>query len=162
VKKLISIGVALALLAMVVLPLGVGADSVVPTTYAKIPFAIVQSGFYLVGCMLGDLGPILTALGVALPGGLTLDSFQPILNMMGDWVGTPLAWSVDMMIAGVTLVADVMTPLEGLIDAVAPGALPDGLLAGVAGLLETIETDLKACYPTYECNNVSNVYTPCS
>ena len=57
-KKLISIGVAVALLAMVVLPVAVAADEcyTTPATYAKIPFAIVQSGFQLVGSILTSSG----------------------------------------------------------------------------------------------------------
>jgi hypothetical protein len=43
VKKLISIGVALALLTMVVVP-GAVAAYTTPDTYAKVPFAIIQSG----------------------------------------------------------------------------------------------------------------------
>jgi len=60
VKKLISIGVVLALVAIVVLPIGVAAqceyDGIVPATYAKIPFAIIQSGFHLVGIILTVIG----------------------------------------------------------------------------------------------------------
>jgi hypothetical protein len=70
VKKLISIGVALALLAMVVLPVGVAAD-IQPSSYAKIPFAIIGSLFEMIGDLLGLAGPLawsvdMLAWGVAL------------------------------------------------------------------------------------------------
>ena len=54
-KKLISIGVALALLAMVVVP-GAVAAYTPPVTYAKVPFAIIQSGFELIGDLLTATG----------------------------------------------------------------------------------------------------------
>jgi hypothetical protein len=57
VKKLISIGVALALLTMAVVPAVTAAqcdyDGIEPDTYAKIPFAILESGFHMVGQFLG-------------------------------------------------------------------------------------------------------------
>jgi len=155
VKKLISIGVVLALLALVVLPLGVGAagnPTVVPATYAKIPFAIVQSGFYLIGCTLGSLDTILTGMGVSLPFSLT--DLKPIMFNLGDWAGVPLAWSVDMMIAGIGLVNDVL------------GALASanlGIPSYVTDLVGVIYTDLAKCYNPTTCNNVSVVYTaPCA
>jgi hypothetical protein len=100
VKKLISIGVALALLAMVVVPGAVAAYST-PPTYAKVPFAIVQSGFELVGSVLGDLQPILTAAGFSLP--IDLGDLAPIMNEVGGWAGGPLSWSVDMLAWGLEL-----------------------------------------------------------
>ena len=153
-KKLISIGVVLALLALVVLPLGVGAATteIVPATYAKIPFAIVQSGFYLIGCTLGSLDTILTSMGVALP--FKLADLKPIMFNLGDWAGVPLAWSVDMMIAGIGLVNDVL------------GALASadlGIPTYVTDLVGVIYTDLAKCYSPTTCNNVSSVYTvPCA
>jgi hypothetical protein len=152
VKKLISIGVALALLALVMLPVGVAAKDIVPSTYAKIPFAIVQSGFYLVGCLMGDFQTILTGMGVDL--GFDLADFSGILFKVGDWAGVPLAWSVDMMIAGIGMVQHVLVALDCM------EGLPP-MLGCIADVLGSVVTDLHVCYdPTSGgCNNVSNVYS---
>jgi hypothetical protein len=150
VKKLISIGVALALLAMAVVPAAVAAADVVPTTYAKIPFAIVQSGFYMLGCLMGDLGSILEAAGMTLP--IDLADLTPIFNTLGGFVGTPLAWSVDMMAWGVNMVACIVDLIAG------PLGLPDY----VADIIGCITDALGKCYPAQEeCSNVSNTYHPC-
>jgi hypothetical protein len=150
VKKLISIGVVLALLAMVVLPCVVGAADVVPTTYAKIPFAIVQSGFYMLGCLMGELQPILEAAGMSLP--LDLSDLAPVLNTLGAWAGGPLSWSVDMLAWGV----DIVNCIVGYI------AEPLGLPAYITDIVGCISDGLTECYPASQlCNNVTNVYTPC-
>jgi hypothetical protein len=104
VKKLISIGVALALLAMVVLPVGVAAD-IQPTSYAKIPFAIIGSFFEMVGDILGMADPILVAMNVSLP--LNMGDLVPIVKTVANWTAGPLAWSVDMLAWGVALFADI-------------------------------------------------------
>jgi hypothetical protein len=151
VKKLISIGVVLAVLALVVLPIGVAAQEIMPSTYAKIPFAIVQSGFYLVGCLLGDLGPILEAAGIILP--FPLGDLTPIMLTVGDWAGVPLAWSVDMVAWGVGM-------LSGIV-----GVLPAelGVPSWIGLLLDEVVTQLNACFEPTTCNNVSNAYqVPCS
>jgi hypothetical protein len=103
VKKLISIGVAVALLAMVVLPVAVAADYTPPQTYAKVPFAIVQSGFEL-------LGDLLTALG----GDLGLPSYlnESLMNTIGGWAGGPLSWSVDMLAWGLELGSEIWTLVD--------------------------------------------------
>jgi hypothetical protein len=153
VKKLICIGVALALLALVVVPVAVAADTtIVPSTYAKIPFAIVQSGFYLVGCLMGDIQTVLTSMDIDL-GGINLADFSGILYKLGDWAGTPLAWSVDMMIAGISMVQHLLAGAECL-------GLPP-IVTCIGTLLGTVVEDLHACYdPTMGgCNNVSTVYT---
>jgi len=101
VKKLISIGVALALLALVVVPIGVAAQepcsygNVTPTTYAKIPFAILQTGLMLVGDLMGPISDILDAMDVALP--LDLADVAPIFDAVAEWTGGPLSWTVDML-----------------------------------------------------------------
>jgi hypothetical protein len=152
VKKLISIGVVLALLALVVLPVGVAAKDIVPSTYAKIPFAIVQSGFYLVGCLMGDLQTVIEDMGVDL-GGIDLSSFSGILYKLGDWAGTPLAWSVDMMIAGLGMLADVVSAAGCL-------GLPDSVTC-IGDILGVVVENLHLCYDVTAggCNNVSNIYT---
>jgi hypothetical protein len=129
---------------------------ILPSTYAKIPFAIVQSGFYLVGCLMGDFQTILTNMGVDL-GGINLGDFSGILFKVGDWAGVPLAWSVDMMIAGLSMVQHVVVGIGCLVQM--------DQLECIGTLLGTIVDDLHTCYdPTAGgCNNVSNVYTvPCT
>ncbi len=148
-KKLISIGVALALLAMVVLPVAVGAANLQPSTNAKIPFAIVQSGFYLVGCLMGDLDPLLSALGMDL--GFPLTDLTPIMFKVGDWAGVPLAWSVDMLAWGVGVVGDIVSALGTTL------GLPDW----IGTLLTTLQDDLTSCWSPTVCNNVSAVYVTC-
>jgi hypothetical protein len=148
VKKLISIGIVLALVIMVVVPGVVGAAGpVLPSTNAKIPFAIIQSGFYMVGCLLGELQPIITAAGFSLP--IDLSTVAPVLNTMGGWVGVPLAWSVDMLAWGVGLVSDVVTAL--------PSSL--GIPSWISDLLKAIVTDINSCFSPTVCNNVSQAYS---
>jgi hypothetical protein len=156
VKKLISIGVALALLVMVVMPLGVGAAAtqIVPATYAKIPFAIVQSGFYLIGCTLDTVATILDDMDVALP--FDVGSLKGVMFNLGDWAGVPLAWSVDMMTAGMSLLNDVVGVLTD------GGIIPDSV-SWLGDLLDVVVTDIEMCYYPNTCNNVSSVYTvPCA
>jgi hypothetical protein len=93
VKKVISIGIALALLTMAVTPAITAAQYTDPDTYAKIPFAIIGSFFYL-------LQNILDGLTTA---GLLPDTFSWLPDLMpdiGDWVAGPLSWTVDMMAWG--------------------------------------------------------------
>lgn len=149
-KKLISIGVVLALLTLAVLPAAVAAADVLPTTYAKIPFAIVQSGFYMIGCLLPSLQTIIEAAGMTLP--LDLGDLAPIFNILGGWAGGPLAWSVDMLAWGMGMVECVVGVIAG------PLGLPDY----IDDLIACITDALTECYPASQtCNNVSNVYTPC-
>jgi hypothetical protein len=140
VKKLISIGVVVALLALVVLPVAVAADDYVPpTTFAKIPFAIVQSGFYLIGNLL----PALIAADIGIPDWLSADMMQSI----GDWAGGPLAWSVDMLGWGVSLLATVLDSL----------AVPLGLPDWVAPMLGTVACQIFAQYS----NVTGPAFDPC-
>jgi hypothetical protein len=108
VKKLISIGVALALLTMAVLPGAVAAQYTDPDTYAKIPFAVIASGFVLLEDILGAL----------VDAELLPDTFSWVPDLMqpiGDWVGGPLSWTVDMMAWGL---GNVGGTLMGELDAV--------------------------------------------
>lgn len=89
-KKLISIGVALALLTMAVLP-GAAAAYTPPATYSKVPFAIIQSMFELGATILPDV----------------LNEFAPdlawvadLMDPIGQWAGGPLSWTVDMLAWG--------------------------------------------------------------
>jgi hypothetical protein len=156
VKKLISIGVALALLAMAVVPAAVAAADVVPTTYAKIPFAIVQSGFYMLGCLMGDVADVLSAAGYGTVAGIDLTKLlpaaSPIFNTLGGFVGTPLGWSVDMMAWGVKMVGCIVDVIAG----------PLGLPSYIGDIIGCIKDALGECYPAQQvCNGVSNTYHPC-
>jgi len=110
VKKLISIGLALALVAMMVLPLGVTASGnyTAPTTYAKIPFAIVQSGLNMAGYVLDALGSTL-----GLPAWLN----SSIMDIFAEWAGGPLGWSVDMLAWGLDLVGEVVGAMDPILKA---------------------------------------------
>jgi hypothetical protein len=133
VKKLISIGIVVALLALVVLPAAVAADTYTPpVTFAKIPFAIVQSGFHLVGI-------ILTAAGTAL--GLPTWINAALLDSIGGWAGGPLAWSVDMLAWGVDLVSSILTPLASTL----------GLPTWLPGVLTSLADGLRECYSAGNC-----------
>jgi hypothetical protein len=105
VKKLISIGVAIALLTMVVVPVGVAAQDVEdPGTYSKTPFGILGSGLQLVGGLLGDLQPIISEVAT-LP--IDLADLTPILDKVGAWSAVDLAWMTDMSAWSMVLVGDV-------------------------------------------------------
>ncbi len=113
-KKLISIGVALALLTMVVVPVGVTAQDVEdPGTYSKTPFGILGSGIQLIGELFGDLQPIISEVA-ELP--IDLADLTPILDKVGAWSAVDLAWMTDMTAWSMVLVGDVMktsVPLLG-------------------------------------------------
>ena len=110
-KKLISIGVALALLTMAVVPGAVAAQPAAnctgnwtyPDTFAKIPFAIVQSGIELVGDLLGPISSVIT-----LPAFLT----EGLMDTIAAWSGGPLSWTVDMLGWGLSLVGTVVGILD--------------------------------------------------
>jgi hypothetical protein len=131
VKKLISIGIALALLTMVVVPAAVAAATPQdPVSFAKIPFAIVASGFYLLDEILPDL----------------MAEFAPdmawIADLMvpiGDWAYGPLAWSVDMLAWGVQTVGAVVGALPMITD-----QLPEGL--DIVAACDVIADQLRECF----------------
>jgi len=143
VKKLISIGVALALVALVVLPVGVAAqcdyDGIVPDTYAKIPFAIVESGFHLVGQILAAAG---SSLG--LPAWIT----PALVDNIGSWAGGPLGWSVDMLAWGLGLVGTVLSALSTTL----------GLPEWLDDVVNTIACQLFA---PFSCNVTGATFDPC-
>ncbi len=111
-KKLISIGIALALLTMAVVPAAVGADPYGegtyedPPTYAKVPFAMIASGFALVGNLMGPLEPLLAGAGVSLP--IALEDVGAVTDEVAGWTYGPLSWSVDMMGWGMDLGAGIV------------------------------------------------------
>ena len=112
-KKLISIGVALALLTMVVVPVGVAAQEVEdPGTFSKTPFGILGSGIQLVGNVLGDLGPILTAAGIELP--IDLATLSPITEQIGGWTAVDLSWMTDMTAWSMVTAGDMVSTVLGV------------------------------------------------
>ena len=107
-KKLISIGVVLAVLAMVVLPISAAAYTPYeePTSYAKVPFAIVASGF-------GLLQAIWPALDTALTMGMPW--LTDVFGELADWSFGPLSWTVDMLAWGLGVGGSVITALSAVI-----------------------------------------------
>jgi hypothetical protein len=139
VKKLISIGVALAVLAMVVLPVSAAAQYTEPQTYAKIPFAIIASGFSL----LEDLWPALdTALAMGMPW------LTDVFGSLSDWTYGPLSWTVDMLAWGLGVGGTVIDALSGVITLPFP----------VGDLLNAIAC---ACFAPYA-NITGAAWNPCS
>jgi hypothetical protein len=101
VKKLVSIGVALALLTMAVVP-GIAAAQTPPETYAKTPFAIIAEGLRLVGTLLD--------MEEAKFGFIGYDVGQ-FLGPIADFTYGPLGWTVDMMAWGVDVVVQLAGPI---------------------------------------------------
>jgi len=129
VKKLISIGVALALLTMAIMPVGAAAYTE-PPTYAKTPFAIIQAGMELVASILTSAGDVL-----GIP-----DWVAPIVTDVGGFAGEPLAWSVDMVGWGISLVGDVLGASQSLIEGMGMELPID--LGEVGALFDTIACGL--------------------
>jgi hypothetical protein len=112
VKKIISIGVALALMTMVVVPVGASAQTtwtynVTPynSTYSKIPFGILGTGVELIG-------DVVNAMNLT---GLPFD-VAAITGMVGPWIEGPFSWLTEL--TGWTMVAlgDVISSVQGLAD----------------------------------------------
>ena len=145
-KKLISIGVALALVALVVLPLGVAAlppgcpdiGYTYPTSFSKIPFAILQSGIELVGTLLTTL-----AVPLGLPTWLA-----PIMAPIAEWTGGPLSWTVDMLAWGLALVGGVLGPLTTTL----------GLPTWLPGVINDLACGL---FTPFTCNVTGPAFNPC-
>lgn len=145
-KKLVSIGVALALLTMAVVP-GVAAAYTPPDTYSKVPFAMVQSGIELAGTLLD----ILQTADMGLPEWLDSDLTDPIAS----WAGGPLSWTVDMLSWGVWLMGDVVAALDPIISELAelPFALGD-----LTALFDSIACGLMVCWSATNC---TGTFDPC-
>jgi hypothetical protein len=146
VKKIISIGVALALLTMVVVP-GAAAAYTPPETYSKVPFAIVQSGFELIGILITAAGS-----EMGLPDWLN----AALMNDIGGWAGGPLSWTVDMLAWGIALTGDVVAALDPIITAVA-GELPIDLI-DLADVFDTVACGLMTCWSATNC---TGDFDPC-
>ena len=147
-KKLISISVALALLTMAVVPGAVAAQDppgcpasnyTYPTTFAKIPFAIVQSGLELVGLLLEPIGTVVT-----LPAFLNAD----LMNTIAGWAGGPLSWTVDMLGWGLSLLATIV------------GVLNEPLGLDMPWLVDLINTVACSIFTPFACVSGAN-FTPC-
>ena len=135
-KKLISIGVALALLTMAVVPGAVAAeDGITPDTYAKIPFAIIGSGIQLVGEVMGLAQGIVDAMGVDLPFDLT--DIGPITDVIGTWTAGPLSWTVDMLAWGMNLAGSLYGTLDTMFEIGYPG---------IGELLVDASCGLRTCF----------------
>ena len=112
-KKLISIGVALALLTMAVVP-GAVAAQITPDTNAKIPFAIIGSGIQMLGEVLGLAQVIVEDMGVTIP--IDLADVGPITDVVGNWTAGPLAWTVDMLAWGIDLAGTLYFTLDEMFE----------------------------------------------
>ena len=152
-KKLISIGVALALLTMAVVP-GVAAaqcdyDGVAPSTYSKIPFAIIQTGLMLFADIWGTLDTP-TGLDIGMPW------VADIADMAAPWAGGPLAWTVDMLAWGVSLVGSVLASAQAILDAMEMDLpLP---LGDVQAVFDVIACGL---FQPWACNVTGADFQPC-
>jgi hypothetical protein len=140
VKKLISIGVALALLTMAVVPAAVAADDgagnyTPPQTYAKVPFAIIQSGLELVGDIIVALEPA----NLGIPTWIA-----DVTDAIAPWTGGPLSWTVDMLGWGIALAADVVGQLGPILEA-ANIDLPIEM-TDVAEIIDTVACGLRTCF----------------
>ena len=101
-KKIISIGVALALLAMVVLPVGVAADDP-PPTYAKIPFTIMGESLKLIGNLIADLDAKMSL-------GLPMDVSQ-VTDPVSTFIQGPLSYTVDLLAWGLEVLEQILNTL---------------------------------------------------
>jgi len=153
VKKIISIGVALALLTMAVVPGAVAAqceyEGIAPSTYAKIPFTIIGTGFYL-------MEEVLTALvdGELLPE--SIDWLPSLMQPMGDWAMGPLAWTVDMLAWGVGLAGTVVGSLSGVMEDLGMDLGMD--LTSVGDLMNDVAC---ALFTPFSCNITGAAWNPC-
>ena len=151
-KKLISIGVALALVAIVVLPLGVGATGTIvpcptsnytyPVTFAKIPFAILQSGLDMVSQLLTVLGAVTPSLGIHT-------WLSSVVTTIAPWTGGPLSWTVDMLGWGVATLGGILN------------VLPSSM--GIPSWLTSVVNQLAcAIFTPYVCITSNNLSLNCT
>jgi hypothetical protein len=140
VKKLISIGVALALLTMAVVP-GAVAAYTPPETYSKVPFAIVEAGFELVGNLLDTLGA-----EFGLPE--YLDS--GLMTAIGEFAGGPMSWTVDMLAWGLEMAAEVYVLADDAFDIGFPV---------VGDILYIMSCKLLTCWSATNC---TGTFEPCA
>lgn len=109
-KKLISIGVALALLVMVVVPVSVAAQDIEnPGTYSKTPFGILGSGVQLVG----DIVNAIPLIADMIP-----FDIAAVTGPVGGYLGDNLAWMTDMTAWSMVLAGDVVKKVDPVIGGV--------------------------------------------
>jgi len=153
VKKIISIGVALALLTMAVVPGAVAAqceyEGIAPSTYAKIPFTIIGTGFYLMETILDALVD-----GELLPA--EVDWLPALMAPMGDWAMGPLAWTVDMLAWGIGLAGTVVGSLSGVMTDLGMDLGMD--LTSVGDLMNDVAC---ALFTPFSCNITGAAWNPC-
>jgi hypothetical protein len=142
VKKLISIGVALALLTMAVVPGAVAAYEP-PATYSKVPFAILASGIELVG----EVVAAVPMIADALPEGLDITA---ITGLIAPWTAGPLSWTVDMLAWGLDLSATLWASLDSMFDI----GFPE-----ISTLLTDVACGLMMCWSATNC---TGEFTPCA
>jgi len=142
VKKLISIGVALALLTMVVVPGAVAAYDP-PETYSKVPFAILASGIELVGEVVAAVPMIADALPVGL-------DITAITGLIAPWTAGPLSWTVDMLAWGLDLGATLWTSVDTMFSI----GFPE-----IGDILSTVSCGLMMCWSATNC---SGTFVPCA
>ena len=140
-KKLISIGVALALLTMVVVPGAVAAYEP-PETYSKVPFAILATGIELVG----EVVAAVPMIADALPEGLDITA---ITGLIAPWTAGPLSWTVDMLAWGLSLGADLWLSVDDMFDI----GFPE-----IGDLLNTVSCGLMMCWSATNC---TGTFAPC-
>ena len=145
-KKLISIGVALALLTMAVVPGAVAAYDE-PATYSKVPFAILASGFELLESLWPDIDD---ALDMGFPW------LEGVFGELSEWTAGPLSWTVDMLAWGVALTGDVMAAAQPIVDGMGVDLPFD--LGDAAGLFDTVACGLLTCWSSSNC---TGNFTPC-
>ncbi len=145
-KKLISIGVALALLTMAVVPGAVAAYDP-PETYSKVPFAIIGSGLELVGNVLGALQPIIEGMGVDLP--FDLSDVAPVTDEIAAWTVGPMSWTVDMLAWGLELGAEIWQAADVAFDIGFPV---------IGDILFITSCKLLTCWSATNC---TGTFTPC-
>ena len=110
-KKLISIGVALALLTMAVVPAAVAAADIVdPGSYSKTPFGVLGSGIQLVGTIVTNLATLIDGFGLPV----SAVELAGVLDTVGGWTGVNLAWLTDMSGWSMVVVGDVVSVIKPL------------------------------------------------
>jgi len=134
VKKLISIGVALALLTMVVVPIGVAAEDYPddPGAYSKTPFGILGTGIELIGDLVANVPYVNDML-------IEYVDVSVVTGLIGPYAGENLAWMTDMTAWSMVAVGDVVKTALGL--PVIADALPVEL-AGVEDIFYVLGSRL--------------------
>jgi hypothetical protein len=141
VKKLISIGVALALLAMVVVPVAVAADTYTPpVNYSKIPFQILGTGVEMVGNLVNALGVSLGTLNITA-----------ITGTVAPWIEGPFSWLTELTGWTMVAVGDVVGAAADVVGAVA-GNSTAAYLTDIQPVFYTMAARLFDPWGTYSGN----------